>query len=285
MGVELYGGEINMRRTTLLILFLMLVVGVVAADTYTNISSSRSVTTKGAYDILVSLGIEYILPLASAYYWYNLISIGLLVGVTSIASKRNTGQVALLIPAITGLCIYFGWLHSPNPTMTYGMLAFSVVVAGAIYMNDTLHMNFGMAGPGSKFLNIVFYMIILQAVVGFVNTSAIWGDNNVGVQTGAYSNVDLQEEITSLSDTGGWMNDIISTATIFTEVAIATLKILISVLVSVFLFGLALLLIFPFLNTPITVAFLAVVTVILDYLFIKYMADAFYFKSLGVNDV
>jgi hypothetical protein len=267
------------------LLLLTLVVTVVSADTYTNISSVRSVTTKGAYDILVSLGIEYILPLTTAYWWYNLISIGLLIGVTSIASKRNTGSVALLIPVIVGMCIYFGWLHSPTATITYGMLCFSAIIAAAIYMNDSLHMNFGIPGPGSKFLNIVFYMIILQAIVGFVNTGAIWGENNVGTTTSAYSNVDLQKEVTSMSNSGGLLNDALSFGSALLDIAMATIRVFISVVVSVFLFGVAILLIFPFLNTPLVVAFLAVITVVLDYLFIKYMADAFYFKALGVNDL
>ena len=169
--------------------------------------------------------------------------------------------------------------------MTYGMLCFAAIVAAAIYMNDSLHMNFGIAGPGSKFLNIVFYMIILQAVVGFVNTSAIWGENSVGTQTSQYTNVDLQTEVTNLSNSGGLMNDVLSIATTFTEIAISVVKVLISVVISVFLFGVAILLIFPFLNTPLVVAFLAVITLVLDYLFIKFMADVFYFKSIGVSDV
>lgn len=286
MDLELYGGENRMRiRWLILAIFLLLIVGVVAAQ-YSNVTSTRSVTTKGAYDILVSLGIEYVItPLSAAYYWYNLISIGILVGITSIASKRNTGSVALLIPIIVGMCIYFGWLHSPNPAMTIGMVAFSAIIAVAIYMNDSLHMNFGIPGPGSKFLNIVFFMIILQAVVGFVNTSAIWGDTNVGVQTSQYTNVDLQEEVTSMANSGGLLENAVSALTIIPDIAISVIKVMISVVISIFLFGVAILLIFPFLNTPLVVAFLAVVTVVLDYLFIKYMADVFYFKSIGVNDI
>jgi hypothetical protein len=168
--------------------------------------------------------------------------------------------------------------------MTYGMLCFSAIIAVAIYMNDSLHMNFGIPGPGSKFLNIVFFMIILQSVVGFVNTSAIWGDN-VGVQTADYSNVDLQAEVTSMSNSGGLLTDALSALTVLADIAISVIKVFISIVVSVFLFGVAILLIFPFLNTPLVVAFLAVVTVALDYLFIKYMADVFYFKSMGVNDL
>jgi len=283
--MELFGGEIGMNyKYLLLAVLLCLMVGAVTAE-YSNISSTRSVSTKGPYDILVSLGFEYVLPLATAYYWYNLISIGMLVGVTSIASKRNTGSVALLIPVITGMCMYFGWLHSPNPTMTYGMVCFSAIVAVAIYMNDSLHMNFGIPGPGSKFLNIVFFMIILQAVVGFVNTSAIWGETNVGVQSADYANVDLQAEVTSMSNSGGLLTDALSALTVFTDIAISVIKVFISIVISIFLFGVAILLIFPFLNTPIVVLFLGVITVVLDYLFIKYMADVFYFKSVGVNDL
>lgn len=269
----------------LIAISLCLLVGIVAADT-SNISSTRSVTTKGPYDILVSLGIEYVLtPIETAYYWYNLITIGLLIGVTSIASKRNTGSVALLIPVIVGMCMYFGWLHSPNPNMTYGMLCFSAIVAAGIYMNDALHINFGIPGPGSKFLNIVFFMIILQAVVGFVNTQAIWGETNVGVQDARYQNVDLQNEVTSMANSGGLFNNSISPGSIFVDTMLSVIKVFVAIVVSVFLFGLAMLLIFPFLNTPIVVGFLAVITVVLDYMFIKYMADVFYFKSIGVNDL
>jgi hypothetical protein len=128
-------------------------------------------------------------------------------------------------------------------------------------------------------------MIILQAVVGFVNAGAIWGENNVGTQTAAYNNVDLQTEITSMSNSGGWMNSAWAFGGGAIEVAYTTLRVLIAVLISVFLFGAAVLLIFPFLNTPLVVAFLAVATVILDYLFIKFMADIFYFKALGVTEL
>lgn len=276
----------NAIKWGLLVIFAVMMIGVVSADVYTNVSSSRSVTTKGPYDILVSLGIEYVVtPLDAAYLWYNFISVGLLFGCAGLASKRNTGSVALLIPVISGLCIWFGWMHSPDPVMTVGVLCFSTIIAAAIYMNDQLHMNFGIGGPGSKAMNIIFYMLILQAVVGFVNTSAIWGDNNIGVKSSQYQNVDLQAEVTTLSNSGNLLGTALSSATIILDIAISTVKVFISVLVSIFLFGAALILIFPFLNTPIVVLFLSIVTVILDYLFIKMMADIFYFKLPGVDDL
>jgi hypothetical protein len=175
----------------IIILFgLMLLVPIVsAADEYTEVQ--RGATMKNY--VLVSLGFENIpgVTLTKATSFYNWVSVGFLFLVGSMSSKRMTRFFAMLIPIFAGMFVYLGWLQSPTPAATIGVIAMCGILGVVVYMKGSLKENFGTGGPGSLVMNIMFYMMILQAVVGLVNVSGVWvHDSNVnsGMTSSSYSN-------------------------------------------------------------------------------------------------
>lgn len=213
------------------ILLLLLLIAPVSAAT-TNATSGMTVTCKGAYDILVSLGIENFIPIAQARIYYNWISVLLLVSVAAMASSRTTRFFGILIPVFAALFIYFGWftMNDPSrPGQLMGVIIVGVVLAVAVYMKGSLHERFGIAGPGSLMFNIVFYMILLQATVGFVNSTHIWGDYAASpTPSNEYTNIDLKSEVTSISSTGGGLTDVAQMGSVMLDMAFGALKMFIS---------------------------------------------------------
>jgi hypothetical protein len=268
-----------------IILLISLLVQPVSADT---IGAYRTVTMKGPSGLLVPLGFESVMPLPMALALYNWISFGLILLMASIASRRNMGKVAITVPIVAGITLWFGWLNFPDPTQAtkaYSFIIMFVLLGVGIYMKDTLHKEFGIAGPGSMLMNLAVFMILLQAIVGIMNASAIW-DQNVGVQSNQWNNVDIQNEVSSLSNTGGLFNQIIDIGTILLNIAISAMKIFVSMIMSVAVFSVALVLIFPILSTsPMAIAMLGVMQIGIWILYAKFGNDYFYLKAQGTTDL
>lgn len=226
---------------------LLLLIAPVSAATE-NVSAGMTVTCKGPYDILVSLGLENVLPLAQARIWYNWISIGLIVMIAAMASSRTTRFVGILIPVMAALTMYFGWftLNDPaNPGKLFGVVVVATVLAVAIYMKDSLHEKFGIAGPGSMMFNIAFYIILLQATVGFVNATAIWDINAAPTTSSEYTNIDLQEEVTNINANVGSSNVLSDAGNLFTEMAFGVIQMFISIAAALIAFAVVLGIIYP----------------------------------------
>jgi len=234
-----------------ILLLAVLLVGLVpipVSAATENVSAVVSVTCKGPYDILVSLGIENFLPLSQARIYYNWISVAMLVMIGAMASSRTTRFISILIPVMAALFVYFGWFtfaDPSNPARLLGIIIVGAVLAVAAYMKGSLHERFGIAGPGSMMFNLVFFIIILQATVGFVNSTALWDVNAAPTASTEYSNIDLKTEITSVSSTGGLLNDISQTTTILTEMAIGCLKMFISMGIALVAFSVTIAIVYP----------------------------------------
>jgi len=270
----------------LVILMIGLIPLPVAAATE-NVSAGMSVTCKGPYDILVSLGIENFLPLAQARIYYNWISVALLVMLGAMASSRTTRFISILIPVMAALLMYFGWFtfaDPSNPARLFGIIVVGAVLAVAAYMKGSLHERFGIAGPGSMMFNLVFFILLLQATVGFVNSTALWDVDAAPTASTQYSNIDLKTEITAVSGVGGAMTDVTQIGTILTDMAFGCIKMFIAMGLALVAFSVTIGIIYPWIPaSEYGIALLLLMQ--LGIYIIYYMAFMrFVYKPLGEGD-
>ena len=231
----------------LLVLFAVAITTPAVSAATTNITGGASITCKGAWP-LVSLGIERFVPVTSAMVYYNWISIGLIVMLGAMASARTTRFIALLIPVIAALLIFLQWFtpaSSAHPAQLWGIVVFSALLAVAAYMKGSLHEKFGISGPGSMLFNVVFFIIILQATVGFVNGLDLWQNDTGAVGTTSFSNIDLKTEIETTSTTGGGLNDLIQAGAILLDMAYGVILMFISMGLALIGFSAVLAFIYP----------------------------------------
>jgi hypothetical protein len=249
------------------ILLAVLIPSVMAAAG--NTTASRSLTASGAFDVLVSLGLEYVVPLDWAYLLYNFIAISLLYFAMSVASQRNMRFFAVIIPILAGMFAYFGWFNNYGSTMSvWGMIIATSLIGVGIYLKDANREKWGAGGGGSTLVNFVFYMILLQACVGLVNSSNLWQANTAPTPT-QYQNVNLEEQIGGINNTGGLFSGFISTITMLGSMAIQAIQLMLSVMATIVAFSVVLVITFPFLRES---AFaLAILTVIQVVIWLLYL--------------
>ena len=100
-----------------------------------------------------------------------------------------------------------------------------------------------------------------------------------------YTNVDLTSQVTSITSTGGILENIVSDVMILTQMAFSGLRAFLSIMLSIALFSLTLTQIFPFITTsPLAVALLAVFQIAIWLLYAKFIMDLFYKPSPGTSD-
>ena len=249
-----------MNRWLLLVLAIVFILIGVAAATTTTLTGTQGVTANGGR--LIPLGIENVPGLTSdeIIWFYNIIAVGMLMLLGSITSERNVRHWTILVPVMGALFMFFGWLSSPTGN-TYGIIVFCVFIAVMIYMKGSLKENFGIGGPGNTILNIVVYLIILQAIIGLVNLPAVslFNNQNVAPTPAEYQNVDLPSQFGSLANSGGWMQAAISAATLFITAIIGIVYAVIGMLKAILLFPLTAQEAFPVITaSPMVMQFLIV---------------------------
>jgi hypothetical protein len=250
----------------ILIALTILITPVMAAA---NTTSSNGLTASGPFNILVSLGLEYIVPIDWAYLIYNFIAIGLLYFAMSMASQRNMRFFTVIVPMLGGMFAYFGWYNNYNSTIpVIPMVIATGVIGYGIYLKDTNREKWGAGGGGSTLINFVFYIILLQACVGLVNSSNIWS-NNAAPTPNQYQNVDLGQQIGGISNQGGLLSGGISTLIMLGLLAIQALIMIISIIATIAAFSLVVVWTFPFLlASPWTILILGVVQVVVWLLYV-----------------
>lgn len=272
-----------MRKIILLLVLLAFLIPLASA-TETNITSAMSVTCKGTWP-LVSLGIERVVSVTQATVYYNWISIGILFSIGAMASMRTTRFFAILVPIFAALLVFFQWLNGPNAVQTWAIIVVTAVLAAAIYMKGSLHERFGMAGPGSMVFNVLFYILILQSVVGFVNATAIWDYNAAYNQFDKYSSIDVTSQVTTIGQQGGGLDTISQVGAILTDMTIGAIRMFISMVASIAVFSVVLGIVFPWIpgSGPIGIALLALLQ--LGVYIIYYMAYLRFVKpTIGEMD-
>jgi hypothetical protein len=278
-----------MKPLPLVLLFVLMLAFIPVCNAATeNVSSGRTVTCKGVTNITVSLGFENVVPMAQARVYYNWISVGLLVMVGAMASSRTTRFVAILVPIFAAMLVFFGWMTAANPKypeQLWGVIVVTAVLAVAIYMKGSLHEKFGIAGPGSMFFNLVFYIILLQAVVGFVNYTQVWdGINAAPSENNQYTNIDLSAEITDINNTGGLLNEVQQMGNVILDATFGIIKMFIAMGFALCSFYLTMGIIFPWISATTEGAALLLLIQVGIYIIYFMAFMRFIYKPVGEGE-
>jgi hypothetical protein len=218
------------------------------------LTAAGSLVMSGPTGIMVSLGIEYVVGMAltTAYMYYNYISVCLMFFIAAMAGARSESRFLIVLPIMGGIFLWFGWIQTGTPDTQLQFLMFLIIAAllGIFsYMNDVNHEKYGVAGPGSKLLNIVFFLILFQAAVGVISGFNLFDAGTaqpvsnvctVGYQCDAYGNIMLSESVGTIGETGGLFQSAIGILTALPMLAIGILKMLITILISIVAFPLVL---------------------------------------------
>ena len=210
-------------------------------------------------------------------YFYNYISIGFLFLIASSASERNSSFFAILLPLFAGLFAWWRWLVLPSFEQVGGVIICCAVLAVAIYMKGKQQEKFGIAGPGSPFLNIVFWMVVVQASIGFINSMGMF-EYNVMVTPDVFQNVVLANTVAMHMGAGGVWSAITSVAYLAGGLAISALLMMLDTLLAIVYFKGLVLSIIPFAaDIQIVDDMLMVITVGIDVVII-FAIFLWYFK-------
>ena len=136
----------------------------------------------------------------------------------------------------------------------------------------------------STLVNIVFYLILLQACVGFVNNFGIWEVNSAVAINNTYSNVDLST-LPNVQNAGGILNDVMAFGTILTDAVISMIKIIMAMAISIATIYPTIKLIFPWMLTSNeTIAFLVILQFGIWFMYVTFLYKLFK-GELGVMDI
>jgi len=224
-------------------------------------SGGWGATFGGPAGVLISLGVESIITnpiLVTQIYNYAAIIPLFILAIS--AGQRDSRFVAILIPLWAGFGLFAGWLKLPdNPGVpgsgmagSFALVVVLMMVGIMTYMHEAVHEKFGIAGPGNKVIKIFTFLIVLQCVVAFVNSAAIFpglsGDGGVSAIAAInnqYSNIDLNTEMTQLSGTGGLFAGVVDIASATLQIAISALVLFLKLILSIALFSVVLSQVFP----------------------------------------
>ncbi len=239
--------------------FVLLLIGVSSATYYT--SQGAGETDKGPDGVMVPLGIP--VENVRIYTW---ISLGFLFLIAGTAAQRGSEVVAFLLPLFASMFVWWGWLVMPIE-QGMGIIIMSGMLALGVYFKGKQQEKFGIAGPGSPFLNIVFWMVIVQSSMGFINATGLFSGygSNSALTPLEYQNVDLTKTVPDIASTGGFFDSITSDLYILGNGAWAAMTMLWSTLMAIVWFKSLVLSIAPFLaNVSIVDAFLTVISVAIN---------------------
>jgi hypothetical protein len=146
-------------------------------------------------------------------------------------------------------------------------------MGGAIYLKEANRERYGTGGTGLTLINALYYFILLQTVIGFVNVSGIWNANTAITPSAyQYNNVDLGTQVTSNANMGGFMGGLVSTVMGLGLLAIQAAQMVLTVIQGIVGYDSILFAAFPWITlSPIAMAFVwifRVVILLLDGWFI-----------------
>jgi len=206
---------------------------------------ATTVMMAGPAGVLVPLGIEYFCDSTTTTMMYNYIAAILLVLIAATAGSRSEPSYCIVIPIFAGMFTLFGWLTFSNKANAIAMMVIAGFLGVGIYMNEVNRERNGVGGPGSKFLNIVFFLILFQVILGIMPTLGLfdpdaastvaYGNNYCppGATCDAYSNVEIQQTAYNIGDTGGLLSGAASIITGLTTAFIAMFGFLITACINV----------------------------------------------------
>lgn len=208
------------------------------------LSQGNMLVAKGPSGVLVDLGI----PID----WYRWLSLCILFLLAGLSSQRTKQFWVILIPIFAAIFFWFGWFVPTGglkeETILIGVIIMCAVLGVMLYMKSALREKHGVGGPGSMLLNIVFYLIVLQASIGFINGLQVWSDDySTAASTIGYKNVDITTDIPVVTNAGGGLIDTISIGMVMLEMSFSVLRMVFEVLRSIVFIYPQLMMMFPFL--------------------------------------
>lgn len=252
------------------------------------IGATAGTTLNGPGGILFSLGIEvisqmgFISPQMVTFY-YNIFSIFIMMLIAISASQRDLKFMNILLPIWAGFCLLAGWLVYPDPATGYAIIVVACMVSIGNYMTETLHEKNGIAGPGNKVVLMFKFLVILQCVVVFVNSAAIFPSDvtQLAPSNPSYANIDLYSNMAGIGSSGGLTAQIMDIATIAAQVAASVLLLVLKCLISLAVFSLVLAQVFPWIVQAgaVGVAFLVVLQFAIWTMYLMFVFTIFYRPS------
>lgn len=260
----------NRKIILLTILALLSLIPSVLANTNVTFSQGLTFTTK--YGLRVAFGLENIMPPAWAFLIYNGIALGLLFFIGGYASLRSTRFSIFCIDGFAAIFWWFGWMSFYQPatdTVNWWapmeLIILAGIMGGAIYLKEANRERYGTGGTGLTLINALYYFILLQTVIGFVNVSGIWHTNSAITPSAyQYNNVDLGAQVSSNSNMGGFMGGLISTVMGLGLLAIQAGQMILTVIQAIAGYDAILFAAFPWIQlSPIAMAFVWVFRVVI----------------------
>jgi hypothetical protein len=136
-------------------------------------------------------------------------------------------------------------------------------------------------------MNIVFYLLILQACIGFINGLQMWDDygNQAVTVSNQWTNVDITQ-IQDIQGAGGFLQQAIAVGTIMFDMMFSAIKMFFSILISLVTIFPMISSFFPWmLASPPTIAFLVLLQIGLWFLYAQFMMKVFAKPGLDVVDL
>jgi hypothetical protein len=290
----------SMRIPAILLLLLAVLVQVVNADTWVN--QTNVLTIHNALGLLIPLGIEHFVPAADAVMYYNYIAIFGILTVAAVAGQSNESRFTFFVPIFAGLMVFIGWLHAPDPTSYFGMIVGCILLGALMYINDMNHEKYGLPGPGTKLLTIVFMIIVFEASVTLMSTAGLnlfpelsgdVGQSQSTLTCGTYGytcdsagNPMLEATVTSLNGIGGGAMDIVSIGMWAIQAMVGVFQFLIKILWAIVLFSSVLVAAYPALAaSPQAMLFLGIMQFVIWAIYAVAMFNWLYKPSFETAQV
>jgi hypothetical protein len=200
--------------------------------------------------ILVSLGLEKVLPLGTAIMMYNYSAIAFLLLLAAFASSKGEARMCIVLPIFAGVFMLFGWLNAPDPAKEFAIVVICGILGIAIYMNEQNRERHGVKGPGNKLMNIVYFLVLFQVATGIVasmnpfglgpitptSNMCMVGNSTWGAQCDASGTIVLDQSINSVASSGGLLGDIQAVAAMLGTIAVSILTMLVTIAMSIVAF-------------------------------------------------
>lgn len=288
-----------MRIPALALTLMAFLVQGVHAVSY--VTQSNVINFHSPLGLLIPLGIENFVPATDAIMYYNYIAIGLILAVAAFAGQANETRYTFFVPVFAGLMTFIGWLQAPDPTSYWGMVIGCILLGALMYINDMNHEKYGLPGPGTKLLTIVFMIIIFEASVTLVSTQGlnIFPDlgnagraqqsltcNGYGYQCDANGQIMLSASVSGISNAGGSNLDVVSITMWAIQAMIGVIIFLIKIVAAVLLFSGVLIAAYPALaSSPQALLFLGILQVVIWAIYSVAFFNWFYKPSFETAQV
>lgn len=267
----------SMRFPVLALILSSLIVQTVSATQY--VTQTNIITFTNALGLMIPLGLENYVPVADAIMYYNYIAVFAIMMIAAFAGQTNESRFTFFVPIFAGLMVFIGWLHAPDPVSYYGMIIGCILLGALMYINDMNHEKYGLPGPGTKLLTIVFMIIVFEASVTLMSTSGLnifpeVGNsgqsqqsltcNGYGYSCDANGNIMLGASVQTINNQGGTGLNVLSIGLWAIQAMISAITFLIKIVAAILLFSVVLVAAYPALGaSPQAMLFLGIMQLVI----------------------